>query len=130
MSCVSNLWLRQMHFLKAGDRNEGHEHDYDHTTLVAKGTVIVDVEGQQTEFTAPQMIFIAKGKRHFLIAKEDDTIAYCVHALRSGEREEDILDPSMIPAGIDAFASGLARPLVGGRSPCAACGSGCTKEKA
>jgi hypothetical protein len=58
------------------------------------------------------MIYIAKGKRHFLIAKEPDTVAYCVHALRTGEREEDILDPSMIPAGVDnPLLAGLARPL-------------------
>lgn len=112
MSCVSNLWLRQMHFVKAGDRNEGHVHNFDHMTLLAKGSVSVDVEGQITDFVAPHMIYIAKGKRHFLTAKEDNTIAYCVHALRTGEREEDILDPSMIPAGIDnPFATGMAKPL-------------------
>lgn len=112
MTCVSNLWLRQMHFAKAGDRNEGHVHNYDHMTLLAKGSVSVDVDGQVTDFAAPHMIYIAKGKRHFLIAKEDDTIAYCVHALRTGEREEDILDPAMIPAGVDnPLAAGIAKPL-------------------
>lgn len=112
MTCVSNLWLRQMHFKEAGDRNEGHVHNFDHMTLLAKGSVTVDVEGKLTDFTAPHMIYIAKGKRHFLIAKEPDTVAYCVHALRTGEREEDILDPSMIPAGIDnPLLAGLARPL-------------------
>lgn len=112
MACVSNLWLRQMHFVKAGDRNEGHVHNFDHMTLLSKGSVTVDVEGQLTEFTAPHMIYIAAGKRHFLIAKEDDTVAYCVHALRTGEREEDILDPAMIPAGVEnPLAAGLAKPL-------------------
>lgn len=112
MTCVSNLWLRQMHFLKVGDRNEGHVHNFDHITLLAKGSVTVDVEGQLTEFVAPQMIYITKGKRHFLIAKEDDTVAYCVHALRTGEKEEDILDPTMIPAGItNPILAGIARAL-------------------
>lgn len=111
-TCVSNLWLRQMHFAKAGDRNDGHTHNFDHVTLLAKGRVSVDVEGQVTEFTAPHMIYITKGKEHYLTALEDDTIAYCVHALRSGEREEDILDPSMIPAGVDnPLSIGLAKPL-------------------
>ena len=73
---------------------------------------IVDVGGAQTEFKAPHMIYIAKGKSHFLRALEDDTVACCVHALRTGEREEDILDPSMIPAGItNPLAAGLAQPL-------------------
>lgn len=111
ITCVSNLWVRMMHFKKAGDLNEGHSHDYDHITLLSKGSVEVYVEGQKTTFKAPHMIYIAKGKRHHLVALEDDTIASCVHALRSGEREEDILDPSMIPAGVDPIKVGIAKPL-------------------
>lgn len=112
LACVSNLWLRQMHFIKAGDANEGHVHNFDHITLLAKGSVEVDVEGNKTTFAAPHMIYITAGKRHFITALEDDTLAYCVHALRTGEREEDILDPAMIPAGVEnPLAAGLAKPL-------------------
>ena len=100
ITCVSNLWLRQMHFARAGDRNEGHTHSFDHVTLLAKGRVSVDVEGKVTEFSAPHMIYVQQGKEHYITALEDDTLCYCVHALRTGEREEDILDPTMIPEGI------------------------------
>jgi hypothetical protein len=101
-----------MHFVKAGDRNEGHVHNYDHITLLSKGSMEVDVDGNVSRFTAPQLIYIAAGKRHFLTALEDDTIASCLHALRTGDREQDILDPSMIPAGVaNAFDAGLAKPL-------------------
>lgn len=112
ITCVSNLWVRMMHFVKAGDRNEGHVHNYDHITLLSKGSMEVDVDGNVSRFTAPQLIYIAAGKRHFLTAMEDDTVASCLHALRTGEREEDILDPSMIPAGItNVMAAGLAKSL-------------------
>jgi len=109
MACVSNLWLRQMHFVKIGDQNEGHKHNFDHMTLLAKGSVEVDVEGEKTTFKAPHMIYITAGKSHYLTALEDDTLAYCVHALRTGEREEDILDPAMVPAGVNpqTFAKSL-----------------------
>jgi quercetin dioxygenase-like cupin family protein len=100
-----------MTFEKAGDQDEGHIHNFDHITLLSKGSVKVDVEGQVTEFKAPHMIYITAGKSHFLTALEDDTVASCLHALRTGEREEDILDPSMVPAGVDAFAKGLAKSL-------------------
>ena len=111
MACVKNLWLRQMHFIKAGDQNEGHTHNFDHVTLLAKGSVEVDVEGSKSTFTAPHMIYIIAGKSHFITALEDDTVAYCVHALRDRNTEE-ILDPDMIPAGVEnAFAAGLAKSL-------------------
>ncbi len=99
--CVSNLWVRMMTFEKAGDRNEGHVHTFDHITLLSKGKVNVHVDNNVTTFTAPHLIYIAKGKSHYIEALEDGTIASCLHALRTGEREEDILDPSMIPAGVD-----------------------------
>jgi quercetin dioxygenase-like cupin family protein len=101
MACVSNLWVRMMHFKKAGDQNEGHEHNFDHITLLSQGSVEVDVEGQKTVFKAPHMIYITAGKSHYIKALEDNTIASCLHALRTGEREEDILDPSMVPAGVN-----------------------------
>ena len=101
-----------MHFVKAGDCNEGHVHNFDHITLLSKGSVDVNVEGQTTVFKAPHMIYIAAGKSHFLTALEDDTIASCVHALRTGEREEDILDPTIIPAGVEnPVTAGIAKPL-------------------
>lgn len=109
LACVSNLWVRMMTFEKAGDCNEGHTHNYDHITLLSKGSVEVDVEGTKTTFAAPHMIFIAKGKKHFLTALEDGTVASCIHALRTGDREEDILDPSMVPDGVNPQT--MARPL-------------------
>ena len=110
MTCIKNLWTRQMFFAKAGDANEGHVHNYDHTTLLAYGSVRVHVEGNTTDFKAPQMIFIKSGKSHYLEALEDGTVAYCVHALRNKD-SEDILDPDQVPVGVDAFVAGIAAPL-------------------
>lgn len=110
MTCVKNLWTRQMFFAKAGDANEGHVHTYDHTTLLAYGSVRIHVNGQPTDFKAPQMIYIQAGKSHFIEALEDGTVAYCVHALRDKDTEE-LIDPDQIPFGVDIFKKGLARPL-------------------
>lgn len=110
MTCATNLWLRQMHFVKAGDKNEGHEHNYDHMTLLATGSVAVHVNGQTTNFIAPHMIFIKAGKQHYIEALEDNTIAYCVHALRDKDTEE-ILDPNQIPNGVDISKTGMIKNL-------------------
>ncbi len=110
ITCASNLWLRQMHFAKAGDANEGHKHNYDHMTLLATGSVAVHVDGQTTSFKAPYMIFIQAGKSHYIEALENNTVAYCVHALRDKDTEE-ILDPDQIPAGVDPMATGKVKGL-------------------
>ena len=110
ISCAANLWLRQMHFHKVGDANEGHKHNYDHMTLLAHGSVRVHVDGETTDFKAPHSIFIVAGKSHFIEALEDGTVAYCVHALRDKETAE-ILDPSQIPAGVNPLRTGQAADL-------------------
>ena len=99
IGCVANLFSRMMHFEKAGDIEVGHTHQFDHLTLLAKGKLQVTVDGDVTEFTAPQMIYIRKDKVHELVALTDNTVAYCIHALRDKDNNE-ILDPSMIPNGV------------------------------
>lgn len=100
IGCVANLFSRMMYFRKAGDIEIGHTHQFDHLTLLAKGKLKVTVEGVVTEFTAPHMIYIHKDKVHELEALTDETVAYCIHALRDKENN-DILDPDMVPAGIN-----------------------------
>lgn len=100
IACVANLFSRMMHFKKVGDIEYGHRHQFDHLTLLASGSLKLIVEGKTTEFKAPHMIYIHKDKMHELVALEDNTIAYCIHALRD-EKTGEILDPSMIPDGVD-----------------------------
>ena len=110
INCVANLFARQMHFAKAGDAEEGHKHQFDHLTLLAAGSVRVTVEGKETDFKAPHMIYIHAEKNHRLVALEDNTVAYCIHALRDGNEVDDILDPASIPLGVNPMIH--AKPLI------------------
>lgn len=92
-----------MFFDKAGDIEHPHTHAFDHITLLTKGSLRVTVDGKQTVFEAPHMIFIKAEKMHELVAMVDGTIAHCIHALR--DKNGDILDPSMIPSGIDPMST-------------------------
>lgn len=109
IGCVANLFSRQMHFKKAGDMEHGHTHPFDHLTLLAAGSLRVTVNGKTTDFHAPHMIFIKAEHRHELIALEDNTVAYCIHALRDGNGVDDILDPASIPSGVNPMA--FAKPV-------------------
>lgn len=108
IGCVANLFSRMMEFKKAGDTEIGHTHQFDHLTLLASGSLKVTVEGKVTEFKAPHMIYIHKDKVHEIEALEDNTVAYCIHALRDKENNE-ILDPNMIPEGVNPLT--LSAPL-------------------
>lgn len=109
INCVANMFAKQMHFAKAGDVEQGHKHEFDHLTLLASGSLRVTVEGKTTEFKAPHMIYIHAEKNHELVALEDNTVAYCIHALRDGDAVGDIIDPASVPAGVDPLAR--AKPL-------------------
>ena len=108
LGLVSNIWSRQMHFEKSGDIEPGHSHKFDHLTLLTNGKLQVDVDGKKTIFTSPHMIYISKSKMHELTALEDNTIAFCIHALREYGGNGDIIDPSMVPDGVTPENPGCA----------------------
>lgn len=112
LSVVNNVWTRQMHFVKSGDHETQHSHQFDHVTLLAKGSMEIVTNGETTIFKAPHMIFIAKEAVHSLTALEDDTLAYCIHPMgaHDGVSEyiqyvDDMIYPAMIPNGSKGVAS-------------------------
>lgn len=98
ITCVANVFSRQMHFKKAGDMEHGHSHCFDHITLLAKGRLQITALGTTTEFVAPHQIYIKADVVHELVALENDTVAFCIHPLRDAEDPQTIIDPSMLPA--------------------------------
>jgi len=104
IGCVANLFSRMMVFENAGDKEMGHTHAFDHLTLLASGSLKVTVDGLESVFIAPHMIYIKADKNHELVAMEDNTVAYCIHALRDKNSTENILDPSMIPEGVNPLS--------------------------
>jgi hypothetical protein len=87
-----NIWVRQNAMEKVGVSHPGHKHHFDHVTLLSKGKVQIEVEGQPTkEFSAPTFIVIRKELEHKITALTDDVLYYCVFALRNLDGE--VIDP-------------------------------------
>jgi hypothetical protein len=84
MGYFGNVWVRSHYYAKAGDTNGGgHKHNFDHVTLLAVGSVLVEVEGQTPKtFDAPTFIVIDKDHNHKFTALTDGVVYYCVFALR------------------------------------------------
>lgn len=94
---VDNVWIKMMHYRQAGDVNIPHKHNHDHATLLAKGSVKVTVNGEESVFKAPCLILIHQDHLHQFESLEDDTLAFCVHGIRE---DGQIIDGAMIPKGI------------------------------
>lgn len=105
ISCVSNIYVRMMHFKYEGDVECGHSHPFDHISMLSKGKIRITVGEHTKEFKAPQMIFIKKDAEHQLVALEDDTTVLCIHAIRDGDAVGDIIDPesTIIPPGAEGI---------------------------
>lgn len=95
IACCRNVWVRMISLRKAGNRNDPHKHDYDHITLLAKGSVRATVDGRESVFHAPQLILTEARKLHFFEALEDDTLLCCIHAVRDKDTG-DIIEPDMV----------------------------------
>lgn len=80
---VGNIWIRQNFLPKAGDTAGGHLHHHDHVSLLVKGSVSVQVgDLPAKEFVAPTFVVIKKNHKHKIIALEDETVFYCLYAMR------------------------------------------------
>lgn len=83
-----NIWVKQNVLELTGESFNGHEHKFDHVTLLVSGKVSVELEGSDAkEFTAPTFIVIRKEHRHKITALADGTVYYCVYALRDIDGE-------------------------------------------
>jgi hypothetical protein len=89
MGYFGNIWVRSHYFAKAGDTNGGgHYHHFDHVTLLAVGSVLVEVDNElPKEFHAPTFIVIPKDSKHKFTALTDGVVYYCVFALRDENGE-------------------------------------------
>ena len=83
---VGNVWLAQHHLPISGMEIAGHAHSFDHASLLVQGRVKVQIEGEDwKEFQAPTFIVIRANLNHRIVSLVDDTIWYCVFAMRDFE---------------------------------------------
>jgi len=82
---ADEVFIKQMSVKYAGTLLPQHSHKYDHTTLVAAGSVEIWVDGESIgTFAAPHPVLIAKGTKHLFKTLEDNTVLYCIHNLTHG----------------------------------------------
>ena len=103
-----NIWVKQNVLELAGEAFNGHEHKFDHVTLLVSGKVSVELESSDAkEFTAPTFIVIRKEHRHKITALADGTVYYCVYALRDLDGQVmEVFGPQHDPESASARNAG------------------------
>ena len=82
---AGGLYCKETH-IPAGLKLTQHRHAFDHLSVLAKGCVIVSVDGIETEHTAPAFLTIAAGKVHEVTALSD-VVWGCLHATECTDPE-------------------------------------------
>jgi len=82
MMSFGTVWIRKIYFPMAGGVNEDHVHDFDHVTCIAHGGVRVFIDGaaEGKDFYAPNFVMVRAGHSHHMMALEDETLMFCIHA--------------------------------------------------
>lgn len=84
---TDDLFVKLMICEKAGTLVEQHVHAYDHITVFATGFFRVWKDDVHIgDYRAPTGIVIEAGKKHGLLAMEDNSLALCIHNVhKTGE---------------------------------------------
>ena len=77
---MDGVFIKQMLLKDAGMLVPQHSHAYDHTSMLAVGSVRVWVEGKyEGDFTAPTPLFIKAKHKHTFQSLVPNTLIYCIH---------------------------------------------------
>lgn len=91
---AGTVGIRRMELHRACEAHHGHEHNYDHTTIIIRGRVTVlyryakdgqEVEGESEEFGPGETIHIRAKVRHTIKALTNDVMYFCVFSHRDFE---------------------------------------------
>lgn len=96
---VGGTYAKEWKASRIGESIEQHEHNYDHLSYLARGSVYVEVEGQaDAVYHAPIGLTILAGKKHKITAGTDDVVWLCIHAIPEGLRDETEIKEQLIKA--------------------------------
>jgi hypothetical protein len=89
-----NIWTRELSMNK-GESKAGHKHEFDHLHFLAKGSVTIRVYDAddaekiilEKQYDAPSWIKVPKEHFHDIVALKNNTLGYCIQAVRNEEGE-------------------------------------------
>lgn len=81
-----NLLFSQHYLPDAGMSEKQHKHDNDHVSFIVQGSVYVTIGSSEPKlFKAPTFVAVRAGYEHQFTAAEDNTVWYCIFAMRDSD---------------------------------------------
>jgi mannose-6-phosphate isomerase-like protein (cupin superfamily) len=97
---IDGVYIKPFVAKKTGTFMGQHSHTYDHATFVSSGSIRVFIDGEAMgDYEAGEVITIRAGKKHVLLALEDNTVAACIHNTH-GELEPHVAEEAEFPKGV------------------------------
>jgi len=99
-----SIFIKQMLLERAGTYVPQHSHKYDHTSMLAVGSLRAWKDGALLgDFKAPVPISIKAGCKHTFMSLEPNTVVYCIHNIsREGyaeiQEEHEHVSPDILGA--------------------------------
>lgn len=96
------MFIKQIVLREAGTLVAQHSHVLDHSTLLARGSIIVWRDGACSRHRAPEIIFIPAGIAHEFQTLEPDCLLYCLHNLHGGNAPAILAEHQLELEDLDA----------------------------
>lgn len=106
---VDGMYIRQ-EVLPARTMMPQHSHQFDHSSLLAKGRVVLWRDGEpEGVYAAPAVLVIRAGVKHAFQTLGDSALIYCLHNLHGKEwvqvlEEHDLIEDTfggLVPGAAD-----------------------------
>ena len=91
-----NIYVREMRFDRSGDVVQGHAHNFDHTTYVARGALLIEALGPDGKVAKSAVKRAGDGRNwvlikaevtHRITALENGSIGHCIYSHRNPQGE-------------------------------------------
>lgn len=109
-ACLDNVFIKLMYFSNKNQKQKITKQKYNSLLLLSCGSIEVEVNKSKTTFSAPHIIYVTENKQHNITSLEDDTVVHSINFLR--DDQGNVLDPSMIPNGVDISKFGIEKELL------------------
>ena len=83
---INGVYTKECH-LPVGYKFEQHRHTFDHMSILASGTAIIEVDGVETEVTGPAVLNI-KARTIHAVTPITPVLWYCIHKTDCTEAED------------------------------------------